>query len=161
MSARPPATREGLECGRAFRFSAAGGAYAFHNHSVSSSGTVHATEPGSADVIAASGNHRDSATIVVVAQAPAAVASVTVSPSTASLLVGATAQLTATTKDSAGTVLTGRTVAWTSSDTTVARVSASGLVTGKAAGTATITATSEGKSGTASVTVARVPVASV
>src|SRR5438093_6549942 len=43
----------------------------------------------------------------------------------------------------------------------VATVSASGLVTGKAAGTATITATSEGKSGPSTITVTPVPVASV
>ena len=35
------------------------------------------------------------------------------------------------------------TITWTSSDTDVATVSTSGLVTGKAAGTATITATVE------------------
>src|SRR5207247_9313137 len=61
----------------------------------------------------------------------------------------------------AGNVLTGRGVAWTSSNTAIATVSAAGLVTGVAAGSATITATSEGQSGTASVTVAIVSVASV
>jgi acid phosphatase len=49
--------------------------------------------------------------------------------------------------------LAGRTVTWASSNTTVATVSASGLVTGQVAGTATITATSEGQSGTAAITV--------
>src|SRR6266513_1168724 len=88
-------------------------------------------------------------------------ATITISPATVSLLVGVTAQLSATTKDSAGNVLTGRTVTWASSNTAVATVSGAGLVTGKAAGSATITATSEGKSGTASATVANVPVASV
>src|SRR5439155_15837556 len=43
----------------------------------------------------------------------------------------------------------------------IASVSATGLVTGVAVGAVTITATSEGQSGTASVTVANVPVASV
>jgi polysaccharide lyase-like protein/Big-like domain-containing protein len=50
-------------------------------------------------------------------------------------------------------VLTGRGVAWASSSMSTATVSASGLVTGVAPGTATITASSEGKSGTATVTV--------
>src|SRR5207245_3983187 len=58
-------------------------------------------------------------------------------------------------------VLAGRAVAWPSSNPAIATVSASGLVAGVAAGAVTITATSEGQSGMASVTVANVPVASV
>src|SRR5713101_8036472 len=95
---------------------------------------------------------------------PPAVASVTVAPSPGTLLVGSTAQLTATTKDSAGNVLTGRAVTWASSNPAVATVSATGLVTGVAVGSATIMATAEGKNGTAAVTVTvlpPVPVASV
>src|SRR5437660_4125176 len=84
---------------------------------------------------------------------PAPVATVTVSPSTVSGSVGQTAQLTATLKDSSGTVLTGRTITWSSSNTAIAGVSASGLVTASGAGTAAITATSESKTGSATVTV--------
>src|SRR2546429_618834 len=84
---------------------------------------------------------------------PAPVASVDVSPATASLPVGATVQLVATPRDASGNPLPGRVVTWASSNTTVATVSASGVVTGKVAGTATITATSEGQSGTAAITV--------
>src|SRR5439155_20800656 len=69
--------------------------------------------------------------------------------------------LTATPKDSAGNPLSGRVVTWASSAPGVATVSASGLVTGVAAGSATITATSETKSGAAAITVTIVPVASV
>jgi len=47
------------------------------------------------------------------------VASVTVSPTTASVPVGATRQFTAVTKDSAGNTLTGRGVTWASSNTAV------------------------------------------
>src|SRR2546426_4351491 len=89
------------------------------------------------------------------------VASVTVSPATTSVTVGATIQLTATAKDANGTALSGRTVTWATSNAAAATVSASGLVTGVAAGSATITATSEGQSGTATVTVTNVPVAAV
>jgi len=81
------------------------------------------------------------------------VASVTVSPAAVSLTVGQTMQLAAVTKDAAGNVLTGRTVTWSSSNTSVATVSGTGLVTGLTAGTATITATSEGVAGTAAITV--------
>src|SRR2546430_15037276 len=80
------------------------------------------------------------------------VASVTVSPATASILVGATVQLFAVTKDSAGNTVTGQTVTWASGDTAVATVSASGLVSGAAAGSASIPATSGGQSGTATGT---------
>src|SRR5213078_2036639 len=79
------------------------------------------------------------------------VAAVTVSPASTSVAVGATVQLAAVTRDSAGNTLTGRTVTWTISNSAVATIAASGLVTGVATGTVTITATSEGKSGTAAV----------
>src|SRR3989442_1035738 len=74
---------------------------------------------------------------------------------------GATPQFTATLKDSAGNVLTGRTITWASSAGAVATVNGSGLVSGVAAGVATITATSEGQSGSAAVTVTTAPVAAV
>src|SRR5207244_1126771 len=93
---------------------------------------------------------------------PIPVATVAVTPPTASIVVGATVQLTATPKDATGNPLTGRTVTWLSGDATIASVEASGLVTGKAlGGPVTITATSEGKSGSAAVTVTPIPVATV
>src|SRR2546429_9864210 len=79
------------------------------------------------------------------------VAAVTVSPASTSVAVGATVQLAAVTRDSAGNTLTGRTVTWTISNSAVATIATSGLVTGVATGTVTITATSEGQSGTAAV----------
>src|SRR5713101_955695 len=84
---------------------------------------------------------------------PPPVASVTVAPPTASVLIGQTVQLTATTRDANQNVLTGRVVTWASSNTAVATVSSTGLVTGVAQGQATIMATSEGKSGTAAIAV--------
>src|SRR3989441_622327 len=89
------------------------------------------------------------------------VASVTVTPGTASLTVGQTVQLTATPRDANGNPLTGRAISWSSSNNNIATVNGSGLVTGVTAGSVTITATSEGQSGTASITVAGAPVASV
>src|SRR5882762_923591 len=90
-----------------------------------------------------------------------AVASVTVSPATANLHIGQTVQLTATPKNAAGSILTGRTVTWTSSNPSVATVSPSGQMTGVTPGSASITATSEGKSGSTTITVTTIPVASV
>src|SRR5712692_6623846 len=87
-----------------------------------------------------------------------AVTSVTIAPAADSLVVGKTIQLTATTQDATGHTLTGRVVVWTSSDTTKAKVTAAGLVTGVAVGSATITATSERKSGTAALTLILVAV---
>jgi uncharacterized protein YjdB len=117
---------------------------------VSTSGMVTAVAPGSASITATSEGKSGTATVTV---ALAPVASVAVTPASVSLIVGGTQQLSAVTKDSAGNVLTGRTVTWASNASGIAGVSASGLVTGVAAGSATITATSEGKSGTSAVTV--------
>ena len=125
---------------------------------VSNTGQVAGVTQGSATITATSESKTATATINV---AIVPVASVQVSPATARLTPGQTAQLTATPKDSAGSALTGRAVTWTSSAPTVASVSASGLVTGGAVGTATITAMSEGRTGSATVTVALIPVATV
>ena len=85
------------------------------------------------------------------------VTTVTVNPATASLAVGGTASLQATVKDAQGNVMTGQTVTWATSNASFATVSSSGVVTGVVAGSATITATCAGKSGTSSVTVTSAP----
>ena len=127
---------------------------------VSGSGLVTARAAGSATITATSEGQSGTAAITV--PAPAPVASVSVSPASATLQIGQTVQLTATPKDANGNPLTGRTITWGSSNTAVATVTGSGLVTGVVAGSATITATSEGQSGTAAITVpAPAPVASV
>ena len=80
--------------------------------------------------------------------------SITVGPSTAQVAAGLTLQFTATGTYSDGTQKDiSSTVTWTSSDTTKATISASGLVTGVAAGSSTITATTSGVSGTDPLTV--------
>ena len=129
---------------------------------VDGSGLVTGVTVGSATITATcEGKSGTGAVTVTAVTVP--VASVTVSPASASVPTGQTVQLTATTKDANGNPLTGRTVTWASSNTSVGTVSSSGLVTGVAAGSATITATSEGKSGTSAVTVTAVtvPVATV
>ena len=94
---------------------------------------------------------------------PRPVASMTVTPGSASGVVGQTFQLAAVPRDASGKVLSGRSVTWASSNTAVATVTGGGAVTAVTVGSATITATSEGKSGTASITVTQTaaPVASV
>lgn len=127
----------------------------------SMSGAVTAYAPGSATITATSEGKSGTAQITVNAPPPVPVATVTVSPSTVAIVVGASTTLSALTRDASNNVLTGRTVSWVSSNTQIATVSASGVVTGVAQGTATITATSETQSGSATVTVTPVPVASV
>ena len=81
-----------------------------------------------------------------------AVASVAVTPTSVVLLVGQAAQLIAVPLDAHGARLA-RPVGWASDDSGVATVTSMGLVAGLAAGRATITATSEGRTGTAGVVV--------
>ena len=106
------------------------------------------------------GQKSDTGNVTVTCAQPA-VASVVVSPASATVPVGQTLQLTGTPEDANGNPLSGRTISWSSASSAVAAVNGNGLVTGVAAGATTITATSEGTSGTAAVTVASVPVASV
>src|SRR2546430_7817767 len=82
-----------------------------------------------------------------------AVASVAVTPAAVTIGPSDTLRLVAVAKDAAGNTLTGRTITWSTSASTRATVSASGLVTGVAEGSATITATAEGKTGQSTVTV--------
>src|SRR5207302_179402 len=126
-------------------------------------GHYRATSCGDYTVTATSipGAMQAAASVSVVCPGAVPVDTVVVSPATARVFVGGTAQLGATAQDSTGNPLSGRTVTWTSSNGGVASVNGSGLVTGASAGTATITATSGGKSGSAAVTVVVVPVATV
>lgn len=78
---------------------------------------------------------------------------ITVWPDRVTIAPGATEQLTATVQDPNGDVLTARSVAWTSSDTSIARVTSFGLVTAVGPGAAIITATSEGGTAAAIITI--------
>ena len=122
--------------------------------SVDGSGVVRGVAAGKATITARAGNRAASVSVTV---SPTPVGSVSVSPAQASIPAGTTIQLTAEVKDAGGKVLDGRPVTWSSSDTDIATVSASGLVTGVAPGKATITAASDGKSGSAQVTITTSP----
>jgi len=86
---------------------------------------------------------------------------VTVAITPTTIQLGQSASAVAELRTSAGAVLTGRAVSWSSSAPAVASVDASGVIASVSVGTATITATSEGKSGSAAITVIPIPVASV
>jgi len=87
--------------------------------------------------------------------------SVAISPSSASVAVGKTAQLSAVGGYDDGTSKTLTSVSWSSSDSSVATVSTSGLLMGVSGGTATITATKLDQSGTASAMVTLTNVESI
>jgi uncharacterized protein YjdB len=125
---------------------------------VDAAGVVRAVAAGVSYLTASAGGKTGTATLTVTAPAaPGAVATVSVTPGSAASVVGGGALLTASARDAAGNVVTGRAVAWSTSNPAVATVSASGMVTGVAAGSATITATVDGKTGTSSVTVSADP----
>jgi hypothetical protein len=116
---------------------------------VDETGRVTASAPGTARVVVETDTRADTATIEVRQD----VTTVTVAPSTASLAVGETRQLSSELRDANGFAVVGRAVSWASSANGVASVSNNGLVTAHAAGAATITASSEGRSATSVVAV--------
>ena len=123
---------------------------------VSGSGLVTAVAVGGPVTISAT-SEGQTGTAAVTVVAPV-VTTVSVSPAMASVASGGSTPLTAIVRDQNNIILTGRVVTWSSSNTAIASVSTSGVVTGIASGgPVTITATSEGKTGTASVTVTTSP----
>lgn len=125
---------------------------------VAATGVVTTVAAGTARIAVSSMGKSAVATITV---APRAVASLTVSPTQTTLLVARSTRFTAQPLDANGAPLTGRTIDWSSSDVTVARVENDGTVTGVSPGAATIVATSEGRSAQAAVTVSLPPVQAV
>jgi hypothetical protein len=116
---------------------------------------VTAVAAGTAMITATSEGQSGTASVTVT---DGVVVSVDVTPSSASVFVGASVQLTATGRDASGNEVPGQTASWSSSDNSVASVNGAGLVAGNAAGTATITATINGVPGSAGVTVEERPV---
>jgi len=123
---------------------------------VDANGTVTGVAAGTATITATSTTDASiTATCTITVQA-VSVTGVSLDKSTASIQIGASASLTATVLP---TNATNKNVTWLSSNTSVATVSATGKVTGIAAGTATITVTTEdgSKSATCTVTVTAGP----
>ena len=77
------------------------------------------------------------------------------------LQVGASFALTAEVRDQTGAPITGKTLVWTSGNESIASVANDGIVTAQGPGSASISASVEGKSGSANVTVATPAVFSV
>ncbi|MGD8871302.1 MAG: protein kinase [Gemmatimonadota bacterium] len=115
---------------------------------VDGSGGIRAVSPGETMITASAGGRSGSIRLTV-AEAP--VASVGLSRTSLEMTVGDEESLFAEPRDASGTALS-RTVAWRSSDPSVATVD-DGRVTAAGPGTATITVSSENASETADVTV--------
>jgi len=126
---------------------------------VSDSGLVRGVAPGGVNIVARNKTVTGSAPLTVTASDPTTVpvASVAVALASNTLNPGQTTQATATTRDANGNVLSGRAIAWSTNNSSVATVSSAGVVTAVAGGSALIVATSEGKSGNAPLTVQSTP----
>lgn len=118
---------------------------------VSSTGVVSGVTTGSVTISATYGGVSGGSSVAVT---PALLQSITVTPASASVSVGSTAALTATGSYSDGSkVALASGVSWASNNPAAATVSSAGVVTGVAAGSATITASFGGAVGAALVTV--------
>jgi uncharacterized protein YjdB len=119
-----------------------------------SGGTVSLVKQGTATITVAGGGVSAAATVTVNAPAPPVVSAVVVTPSSLSLKVGQTSQLTATAVDASGNAMPGASISWTSSNTRMATVSGAGMVQAMVAGAVIMTATSGGHAATSSVQIA-------
>lgn len=125
---------------------------------VSSAGVIAGVTTGVASVLVTAQGIQ--AALVVTVQ-PGVPATVTLAPSSVTVLAGRSQQVTATIRDSTGNVLSDETVLWHTSDPSIASVSASGMVTGIAAGTALLSASAGNQTSVAAVTVTNPVVATV
>ncbi|HEX3866038.1 MAG TPA: Ig-like domain-containing protein, partial [Gemmatimonadaceae bacterium] len=118
---------------------------------VDADGTVHAGSfQGTTYIVGRLANNvADSAQVKV--HAP--VAKVVVNPTSAQVVRGQTSTIVGQLFDAGNNLIDDRTAAWTTSDPTIATVSAAGVVTGVKIGTATITATAENHTASVAVTV--------
>jgi hypothetical protein len=86
---------------------------------------------------------------------PVPVASVSIQPDSTTLTVGDSIQLVAVPMNASGNPLAGRSIVWSSSDTTLVTITMAGLAKAVRTGRVTITAVSEGKAGSARVVASR------
>ena len=126
---------------------------------ISTSGSATALDAGETMITASVDGKTDTVTLTVTEPPPPppVVDRVAVSPSSPSIEEGETQQFSATAYEADNTEITGKTFTWTSSNTTVATISTSGLATAQDAGSTTIRATVDGESDTATLTVTAPP----
>ena len=118
--------------------------------SVSGAGVVTAVGSGTTSISAAVDGKAGSVNVTVISPP---VFAVTITPPATPPIAGQSTVLTAVVSDQDGTTLIGRRVTWSSSAQLVATVDAAGQLTSFSPGTTTLTATSDGISGSLDVTV--------
>jgi uncharacterized protein YjdB len=127
--------------------------------SISGQGMLTAVAAGTTTITAIV-EGKTTSTTVTVSLVP--IASVTVTPSTFSMPAVSTKAFIATAFDGAGNVITGRAVSWSSSNPALATIAAQGVLTTAASpGVVVVTATVEGFTATAAVTITAPTVATV
>ena len=124
---------------------------------VTDAGQVLAIAVGSATISAVADGKSASVQVTVT---PEQAATVTVTPNTLTLRTGNTRQLSATARNSQNVIITGRTFRWSSSNTSIASVDQTGLVTALTAGNVVVTAESDQTVGQAAIQVTLVPIGS-
>ena len=107
---------------------------------IAGSGVATGVAPGSAQITASTANVSSQPVTLNVTPV---IASVTISPTSATIAVGGTQQFTATAIDVSGNVVQAS-FTWQNSNANIATINSSGLVTGVSAGTVMITATASG-----------------
>jgi hypothetical protein len=121
---------------------------------VDANGVVNGVAAGDANITASSGGKTSAALKVSVTTPGPVITTIQVTSPAGNVPVGGLSQLVATALDASSNPISNVTFTWSSDNTAVATVDANGVVTGVAAGTANITASSGGKtSANAAVTV--------
>ena len=135
--------------GRPIAWSSANAAVA----TISTTGLVTTVGPGSTTITGSADGKSGTAQLTVIAAPGGTPVRMDVSPNTVNIPLGASAQLVALAYDAQDLVTTQQPYVWTSTNTSVATVSSTGLVTALSAGTSTIRVSSGNASAQAGLTV--------
>lgn len=111
---------------------------------IDAQGVATALKSGQVRITAQARNVISMAALLTVVADPNQVATIEVAPLNSMLAVGSTQQFTAIVRNLNGAALSGKTISWSTSDASVASVSANGLVTALASGTTNVNAEVEG-----------------
>ena len=131
------------------------------NATVTPTGVITGRRAGPATITAASPENPAINAALTVTVTDRIVSTVIIQPRTGSLRLGVPRTLTADLLDSANVPVTGRAVTWVNLTPTIASVTATGIVTGNALGTARIAARIDNAADTVQFTVTRIPITSV
>jgi uncharacterized protein YjdB len=125
---------------------------------INNSGLATTVAAGSTTITATAGTFSDTSTVTVV---PAHLVSIAVTPATPSIALGTTLQFTAVGSFDDGSTQLLTSLTWSSSSTSVTSIDSTGFASSTGTGIVTITATSGGVSGTATLTVTSASLVSI